>query len=163
MTFATLWDIFVSFTEKEYQKEILLREANEECLSHFYLTPNLKCYHYPPFNILHIMLIFRDDGENYKINFEIDLYENYFNKTELREIISKSNEFLPYFFQWMVRYDESDYFVQFLKKIFDGEKKMLKEFILRKIMPANLSIFKLIENIYDHDRILEPFNNMSIV
>ncbi|KAL7011650.1 hypothetical protein ACKWTF_014370 [Chironomus riparius] len=153
--FGKFWTFFVTHTTEKQQKLILLREVDGVCFE-----GGQNCYQYPKFNIFHILLIFSNglkwDTEDGLVNDaqqlvpcgsmkSIEIYEKYFEKSKLREILLKSNKFLPYFIDQNEDRNHEK-FTNWIKNLFDDEKEKLKEFILRKIEPTGMNIFEVMSD-----------------
>jgi hypothetical protein len=68
----------------------------------------------------------------------VNIYEKYFNKTEMQEIIINSNNFLPFAVL------NAKNMIDLLKYIFKGNEKELKTYFEKIIDGTNLDIFEYI-------------------
>jgi len=128
-------------TNINQQKKLLTEENVNGCISVFFIDPNKKCYNLPSLNVIKESLI-RSGSDD--ITQKTDFYSKYFNKTEMQNIILKSN-FLPYLIDWNSEETCKD-FVNYLKELFVGNEKMLKNYVLQKIKPSNLNLIEFIES-----------------
>jgi len=147
--FKPFWDFFVNQTTFDQQKDILTFKIDGECYYYYLYSPDQKCYFYPPFNISHVTLISQYLSTHDSLqafDFIKQIYENYFDKSEMQEMILDSNDFMPYLIR-LTPFESCERFAEFLKELFKGSEEKLKEFLLRKIHPTNFNIFEYLNNI----------------
>ncbi|KAL7012258.1 hypothetical protein ACKWTF_014721 [Chironomus riparius] len=148
LSFDSFWSFFVNQTTENQQKKILTSKIVGECYYYYLYSPNHKCFFYPPFNIFHISLLIQHPNnlETLKtFNSVKETYEKYFSKSEMQNMILESNDFMIY--TRLGSYDVAKAFVEYLKELFKGHEEMLKEFLLKKIIPTNFNIFEYFDNI----------------
>lgn len=150
--FEVMWKYLCKHSTKHERKEILLQNnENDEKNFYFYYYPegeikkkfsNYPFYYYyfdfTPFKIFHRFMTVPDAA-----SFDIikDIYQQHFRQTEIQKIILSSNDFL-YYLIGRVLVGPCTKFVTFLEETFEGNKKLLKEYLERKIKPTNLNIFQ---------------------
>ncbi|KAL7011727.1 hypothetical protein ACKWTF_014410 [Chironomus riparius] len=138
--FENLWKFFVQHTTLEQQTEILLKDDNfgkirntgsDGKIYFDFDYTNFKIFHFSLFNSI------KFGGPMILVG---QIYEKYFNRTEIQDIILKSNEFMIR----VIRYADKDtckQLAEYLKKVFTGNEEALMEFLMRKIEFTDLNIF----------------------
>ena len=153
-SFQALWNFFYNHTNNEERRQILLKNDCDDKNLNFYFSFNdvKKCFSsysyfyiyfdFTPFKIFH-KSITTFDGSSF--DFIKEIYLNHFSITEIMEMISNSNDII-YYVIGKAKEEQFNKFVLFLKQIFSGNEKLLKEILERKIKPTNLSIFEIVED-----------------
>jgi len=169
--FEVMWKFICKHSTKSERKEILFQDnENDEKNFYFYYYPegeikrkfsNYPFYYYyfdfTPFKIFHRFMTVSDAA-----SFDIikDIYQQHFRKTEIQKIILSSNDFL-YYLIGRVLAGPCTKFVTFLEEIFDGNKKLLKEYLDRQIKPTNLNIFQYFNDFKGTNEVFY-FENLQI-
>jgi len=136
-SFEILWNFLNNHTNDQEQRQILLQDDLDDKNFYFYSLyydskKSYSSFKYPyfyydfaPFKIFHRALTI-PDGSTF--DFTKQIYQKHFSKSEIEEIILSSNDFLYYA---IVRADEESFkkFVSFLEELFEGNEKLLKEFL----------------------------------
>jgi len=108
-----------------------------------YFSHNYQYFYsdFTPFKVFHNALTIPYSSTS---NFTKEIYQNHFNKSEIQDIILNSNDF----FYAVERAYEDDFkdFIPFLKDLFEGNEKLLRKFLEKKIESTNLSVFEIIED-----------------
>ncbi|XP_070493077.1 uncharacterized protein [Chironomus tepperi] len=139
-----LWDTFVTYGSRDMQK-MLLRKTNF-CGSEYECFPN--SYLLIPFSR-------RDDS----FPDVLDIYETYFSLAEIQEIVlSHPSDLMVKLFFYGYNIDK---FVEYMLKIFKGNEKSLKDFLLREVEPTNLNAFELLNDIDLYEYEMNNFNICS--
>lgn len=146
-SFEDTWKFFVNHTNAEQQKSILRKQSYEECS---FID---SCFTHGPFNILQLSSL----NFAWKFDNVLKIYENYFNNSEIRDMISSSSEFIPYLIV-SVELEKCVAFIQYLKEIFKGNENALKEFLLVKVKPTKVNVFDLLSG-YD-SQCLKQFSDL---
>ncbi|CAH1734728.1 unnamed protein product [Chironomus riparius] len=147
--FEPFWNFFVNQTTADQQTDMLNLEIDGECFYYYLYSPNQNCYFYPPFNIFHVTLISQYPSSYDSLQaFEFirQIYEKYFDKSEMQDMILDSNDFMPYMIR-LTPFESCERFVEFLRDLFKGSEGKLKEFLLRRINPTSFNIFEYLDNI----------------
>jgi len=165
-SFVILWNFLDDHTNKQERKTILLQDDADDKNFYFYITSNeLKgsfssyvynyfYYNFEPFKIFHRALTI---ANGYTFDFTIEIYQEHFDTSEIQKIVLNSNEFFNYV---IGKAEEEPFaeFILFLKKLFEGNEKLLKEYLDRKINP----VFELFEDFRGHFRSKKNwFNNLK--
>lgn len=155
--FSYMWEVLRTSTTEQQQKKILISNFVDDRNFYFYNSLNeikkqfsnrtyvYLYYDFSPFTILH-----RSLTTPYYLTFDAvkDIYDKNFNKSEIQDIILKSNDLLYHVVE--ESFDESCMkFSNYLKDIFEDNKNALKRFLERKIKPTNFNIFTMIESFKD--------------
>jgi len=146
--FDSLWKFFVTHTTVEQQRDILMTDDTFRNIRYTGINgTNYLSHDYTPFKIFHFSLFnsIRYGGSMIQVG---QIYEEYFNRTEIQKIILNSNEFMIR----VIRYADKDtceQFFYFLKRIFVGNENALKEFLARKIDNTDYDIFDYFDGLSD--------------
>ncbi|KAL7016014.1 hypothetical protein ACKWTF_016776 [Chironomus riparius] len=169
--FEVMWNFLCKHTTKDERKEILLQDnENDDKNFYFYYYAEMEIkknfsnypyyyYHYDftPFKVFHRIMTVPDAAS---FDFIKNIYLEHFRKTEIQKIILSSNDFL-YYLIGRVLEGPCRKFVALLEEIFDGNKKLLKEYLDRKIKPTNLTIFQYFNDFKGTNETLY-FENLKI-
>jgi len=135
--FKYLWNFFVSHSTKIEQMLVLRQQVEIECTGDF--NPYGDCYLFPSLNILQASLL---DPNFFAINDIRNIYTDYFNPTEIQNLILSSDNFLPYFF-YLCQFENCELLDKLLKTFFvdNDSKNSLKKFYIRTrdILPSFLN------------------------
>ncbi|KAL7024421.1 hypothetical protein ACKWTF_013033 [Chironomus riparius] len=156
-TFQPLWNFFINHTTIKQQKSMLTRIVRNECFTRpFKGDEQLRyCYVFPPLNMLQTSIFSFEKFGAFKDMLMI--YETYFNRTEIQEIILRStSDFLPILIV-QGDYDLCEEATGNLRKLFIGNEETLKKFLLQEVEPTNLNVFDLLRDFRDHNNCLELF------
>jgi len=127
--FESFWTFFDNHTNLEQQKDVL--NLTKTCIIEI-------CY---PFGLLF--------GYYSEFDERLEIYESKFNETESQEyILSHSSDALPYIVL-MSQETKFNEIMDFLKKIFQNNKNLLNEFLMRKTEPTGLNVFDLLRDYND--------------
>ncbi|XP_070497764.1 uncharacterized protein [Chironomus tepperi] len=158
--FQPLWNFFINHTNLDQQKSMLKQTNQNECFAIPYgdIYQVKHCYVFPALNMLQTSLFSYDNLDSF--NRISNIYDTYFNKTEMQQIIaSSSTEFLPIFivegYQLLC-----ERFVDYLKELFSGNEDDLQKFLLREIEPTNMNVFDLLNGFNDPYSCLETFSTL---
>jgi len=150
--FNIVWKLFLNHSNREQQRELLLKTEFDLCDQLQYNFFLEKCSpRFAQVNLLQLYLGYVDEFQS-EHDLIVKIYEEYFSKTEMQKIISNSNNFLPF----IVFNDES--MISLLKYIFKGNEKALKIYLEKKIEGTNLNIFE-----YMVDVGLNKYANMKML
>jgi len=151
--FKILWNFLSNHTNVEERRKILLQDDLDDKNFYFYISSNevkksysiykyrYFYYDFTPFKIIHRALTV---PSGYTFDYITEIYQKHFSKSEIQEIVLSSNDFL-YYVIGTANEDSFEEFASFLEDIFDGNEKKFKEFLERKIVPANMSVFEFVE------------------
>ncbi|CAG9807110.1 unnamed protein product [Chironomus riparius] len=159
-TFQPLWNFFINHTTVKQQKSMLTRIVRNECFTRpFKGDEQLRyCYVFPPLNMLQTSIFSFEKFGAFKDMLMI--YETYFNRTEIQEIILRStSDFLPILIV-QGDYDLCEEATGNLRKLFIGNEETLKKFLLQEVEPTNLNVFDLLRDFRDHNNCLELFTKL---
>ncbi|XP_070503068.1 uncharacterized protein [Chironomus tepperi] len=158
-TFQPLWNFFINHTTHDQQKSIMRQIVQNDCISRpFKAFEQIKyCYVFPPLNMLQTSLFSFESLDSF--NDISKIYETYFNRTEMQEIIFSGTDFLPVL---MVQgnHDLCVETAEYLKRIFSGNEDLLKSFLLHEIEPTNLNVFELFRDFNDPNNCIESFSKL---
>ncbi|XP_070497766.1 uncharacterized protein [Chironomus tepperi] len=159
-TFQILWNFFINHTTQDQQKSIMTQIVQNDCISRpFKAFEQLKyCYVFPPLNMLQTSLF---SFESLRSFTEISkIYETYFNRTEMQEIIlSSASDFLPILIVQGSQ-DLCDETIGYLKELFIGDEEVLKNFLLQTVEPTKLNVFELLIDFNDSNNCLDLFTKL---
>lgn len=177
--FKILWNFLEGFSTKEQRREILLKNDNG---SYFYRVTTgayrdryfhgsyfRDYFHYfdrKPNNVFINALLVNDQanrGLNVEsFNYATKIYAEHFNDEEIKEIVLSSNDYMIRLIDH-VPVESSTLYAKYLKELFKGDERRLKEFIERKIGDTNLTvldIFRGFEKV--RDGLNERAKNMKV-
>ncbi|KAL7029674.1 hypothetical protein ACKWTF_006315 [Chironomus riparius] len=156
------WNFLVSHTNTDQQKKILKRLGNVECyFDHKFIN---FCYLVPKIYLLQASLIenLGCDGCNSSELFHtvVEIYETYFNKSELQDlIITGPKDFIPFLI--IVRSSKDcEAYADFLKMLFKGNEASLRKFLSDPVEPTMLNVFELFSNLYYSQENFEIFKRL---
>lgn len=135
-TFDLVWNFMSNHTTREQQLRIL--EHSKFCDIEY-----LPIEIYTPYNMLFYSLI---EVQNIELFVKLtEIYESYFNLPEMQKLITSSSD--DFILKLVLITDSKivELVANYLKRIFDINKKGLEEFLLRKIKPSYLNVFQLSE------------------
>lgn len=135
--FNLFWKLFVNHSTTVQQKEILLKLESDLCEDLIFSLHLEKCAPvFLEFNLLQI-IIFADQQSLSKEHEIFKLYETYFEKFEIQQIITNSKTCFPI----MIEEDLEDILALF-KYIFEGNDKKLKKYIEDRIKCTEFNLYK---------------------
>ncbi|XP_070505237.1 uncharacterized protein [Chironomus tepperi] len=139
-----LWDTFVTYASRDMQK-MLLRKTNL-CESKYKCFPNS-------------FLLFPLSNYDNKFPNVLDIYESYFSMAEIQEIVlSHPSDLLVELILYGLNIAK---FPEYMLKIFKGNEKSLKDFLLREVEPTNLNTFELLKDVDFDEDIIDNFKICS--
>lgn len=168
--FFKLWNLIENHTNEDERRQLLLKNDTDDKSLYFYyfLNEPIKVssnYRYPyfyydltSFKIIHRSMI---GVEANTWDWIIETYKEYFNKTEMQDIILSSNDFFIYVIG-TVKEEKCMKFIDYLENLFKGNEKKLKEFFDQEIYPTTLNIFNYVESFEGFPWALQKwFNNLK--
>lgn len=165
--FRILWSFLKKHTTFEERIEILLQDS--KISTYYSITNELKvkkckfkyfycCYDLTQFKLIHKAMI---NGDFHLLNFVSNIYHEYFTKTEIQEIVLKSNEFICNLIAYASE-KKCQHVCFFLQNLFKENKLQLKEFLNRKIEPTDLSLFEFVEDFKELPIRQTSFKNIHV-
>ncbi|XP_070497777.1 uncharacterized protein [Chironomus tepperi] len=158
--FQPLWNFFINHTNLDQQKSMLKQTNQNECFARPYgdLNQVKHCYVFPALNMLQASLFSFESLDSFKNISKI--YETYFNRTEIQEIIlSSASDFLPI----LIVQGSQDLCIEtigYLKELFIGAEEVLKNFLLQTVEPTKLNVFELLSDFFDRNNCLDLFTKL---
>jgi len=167
--FEILFNLFKNHTNLEKQKSALKQAVvedgwlrNEREYDSIQYS-KLKCYGYPQVTILQTSLIsFDPKGNSKTFKLIVEIYENYFNNSEIQEMILGSSLHMPYIVYYC-NVESCQNIAQYFKKIFSGNEELLNDFLLQSIEQTNKNIFQYFEDFGDIRDQLNAFRDVISV